>query len=116
MTVPQHPWLWSRVDDISGHERRYTAKSLLQRVTEAGFEVLYSTSFVSLLLPALWVSRKLADRRVRTADDVVDSLRAPRWLDDALHALLAPERAALVRAETSLPVGSSRLLVARLAR
>ena len=59
LTVPQHPWLWSRTDDFAHHKRRYVRKELLDKVTRAGLRVDYVTSFVALLLPLMLVSRML---------------------------------------------------------
>ncbi len=57
LTVPQHRWLWSRQDESACHVRRYTATELRRKVLAAGFIPLYETSFVSLLLPMMWLSR-----------------------------------------------------------
>ena len=57
LTVPQHAWLWSPNDDYARHVRRYSVQELHEKVKRAGFEILRSTSFVSLLLPAMFVSR-----------------------------------------------------------
>jgi len=50
LTVPQHAWLWSQVDDYSCHVRRYSANELHAKLGAAGFEILRSTSFTSVLL------------------------------------------------------------------
>ena len=52
VTVPQHPALWSAVDEYSRHVRRYRRSELLTKLRDSGFEVIHWTSFVSLLLPA----------------------------------------------------------------
>src|SRR4030095_1631809 len=57
LTVPQHSFLWSEVDDYSRHVRRYSASELKAKVKRAGFETLRTTSFVSLLLPVMFISR-----------------------------------------------------------
>src|SRR5581483_5167559 len=57
LTVPQHGFLWSYVDEISHHVRRYERRDLLEKVKRAGFEVVETTSFVSLLMPGLLLSR-----------------------------------------------------------
>ena len=57
LSVPQHGFLWSYVDEISRHVRRYEKAELVAKVRKAGFEVVGSTSFVSLLMPALLLSR-----------------------------------------------------------
>ena len=59
LTVPQHPWLWSSADEYAHHVRRYTENELRQKILYAGFNIEYSTSFVSLLLPLMSLQRFL---------------------------------------------------------
>jgi SAM-dependent methyltransferase len=107
LTVPQHPWLWSAVDEYSGHVRRYTRSELLAKVRAAGFRPVYVTSFVSLLLPALIFSRL----RQRGGCDPTAEFDVPRWLNRALERLLSVERG-LIRAGLRFPAGGSLLLLA----
>ncbi|NDV77581.1 bifunctional 2-polyprenyl-6-hydroxyphenol methylase/3-demethylubiquinol 3-O-methyltransferase UbiG [Dysgonomonas sp. 511] len=58
ITVPQHKFMWSSIDVSACHERRYTQKELKNKMIEAGFDVKYMSGFVSLLFPAMWLSRK----------------------------------------------------------
>lgn len=57
LTVPQHPWLWSSVDEHACHVRRYTAEELHRKVVTAGFQILRTSSFVTAILPAMIISR-----------------------------------------------------------
>ena len=71
------------------------------------------TSFVSLLLPMMFASRK--GRRAASADVEVDAmgdLRQPRVVNIALEAVMTMERS-LIRHGWSSPAGGSLLLVAR---
>jgi SAM-dependent methyltransferase len=110
VTVPQHPALWSAVDDYSRHVRRYRRPELLAKLGSAGFDVVHSTSFVTLLLPVLAASRL----RFRGAKefDPLSEYRMPAFVDSALGWVLAAERA-LIRPGLSLPIGGSLLAVAR---
>jgi SAM-dependent methyltransferase len=110
LTVPQHPWLWSASDEYACHVRRYTARELHAKVRRAGFEILRSTSFVTLPLPAMFASR-FAHRDVARFDPVAE-LTVPALLNSTLESALRLEHLA-IRAGISLPVGGSRLLVAR---
>jgi SAM-dependent methyltransferase len=110
VTVPQHPHLWSAVDEYSQHVRRYTRVDLLDKVRGVGFEVVRWTSFVSLLLPILAVSR-LRFRGVKTFDPLSE-YRSPPLVDSALGWVLAAERA-LIKSGLPLPAGGSLLVVAR---
>lgn len=62
LTVPQHPWLWSRADDFAHHVRRYTASELRQKVLKTGLRIIYVSSFVSLLLPLMMTARRVSDQ------------------------------------------------------
>jgi hypothetical protein len=57
IAVPQHPWLWSRADEVAHHVRRYRRGEVESKLHRAGFEVVFSTSFTSLLLPVMAMSR-----------------------------------------------------------
>jgi SAM-dependent methyltransferase len=110
VTVPQHPALWSAVDEYSRHVRRYRRRELLTKLRAARFEVVHSTSFVSLLLPVLALSRRRF--RGKKAFDPLSEYCAPPFVDSALGWVLTAERA-LIRVGLSLPAGGSLLAVAR---
>lgn len=110
LTVPQHPWLWSPIDDYSFHQRRYRSRALHTLVRAAGFQILRSTSFVSLLLPALLLSRMRA--RPGQEVDPFAEVRVPLSLNRALEQVLGWERT-LIQWGIDLPLGGSRLVVAR---
>lgn len=110
VSVPQHRWLWSPADDRAHHVRRYRARELHTKITGAGFDIERSTSFVSLLLPMMVVSRLLMRRR--TEVDPVDELRMPALLNAVLYRLMRLENA-LIRHGVDFPLGGSRLVVAR---
>jgi SAM-dependent methyltransferase len=110
LSVPQHPWLWSPVDSYSGHRRRYSADELIRRVENAGFRVLRRTSFVSLLLPAVALSRWRG--RGRKTFDPLQEFRLPDVLERAFAGAMTTERT-LIRLGVSFPAGSSLMLVAR---
>jgi hypothetical protein len=57
ITVPQHPFLWSAVDEVSGHKRRYRRNELADKCRAAGLEVVVNSSFVSALLPLIAIAR-----------------------------------------------------------
>ena len=109
VTVPQHRWLWSQADEFAGHARRYTRRELTQRMLDAGFELLWTTSFVTLLLPLISTSRLITRRRPYSLER---ELGLPRWIDRLFERSLDLERAAMTRG-ASLPAGGSLLVVAR---
>lgn len=110
VTVPQHPFLWSELDEIACHQRRYRRGEMEAKLRATGFEVLMTTSFVSFLLPVLAVAR--LRRRTATAGNPSRELELPRWLNASLYGVLALERH-LINWGVRFPVGGTRLVVAR---
>lgn len=112
LTVPQHPWLWSTQDEMACHVRRYTAKELQRKVEGAGFAVLWETSFVSLLLPMMWLSRRFGRRKQAQAFDTLAELKIGDIPNYLFRAVMNIERFMLAWG-MRFPVGGSRLLIAR---
>lgn len=113
LTVPQHRWLWSRVDDFACHKRRYTRAELVEKTVRAGFRVEYATSFVSLLLPLMLASR-WSKQSVADMDGQMEAvgLKVGGLTNAALGAIMRIEWA-LIKAGLSFPFGGSLLLIAR---
>ncbi|MEE8206562.1 MAG: class I SAM-dependent methyltransferase [Nitrospinaceae bacterium] len=110
ITVPQHPWLWSPIDTLSCHKRRYTKKELVRKIKRAGFEIVETISFVSLLLPLMLVSRL---RTVSEKDlDPMRELSLPKFLNRMFCWIMDLERV-LIQAGLRLPVGGSLLCVGK---
>lgn len=113
ITVPQHPALWSAQDEHAFHVRRYTATELRRKLESAGFEVVRMASFVSLLLPMMFASRRrLRQDQADSAFDAIDAVRLPWAVNKVLEAVMTVERA-LIRRGVSFPAGGSLLVVAR---
>ena len=113
VTTPAYSWLWSDVDAVSGHFRRYDRTSLCKLATEAGLAVSYVTYFFQLLVPAVYAARVLADKlavRPRRADRPQRE-HAPGVTARLLERLLAYETP-LLASGRSLPFGASLLMVA----
>jgi SAM-dependent methyltransferase len=110
LTVPQHRWLWSPADVNACHVRRYPAQELRDKVALAGFTIVRSTSFVTLLLPFLLISR-LLQRSKTNLEDVHSKLWINPILNRIFEGFLRLELW-LIRLGVSFPVGGSRLIVA----
>jgi SAM-dependent methyltransferase len=108
ITVPQHQWLWTEVDSLSGHERRYSRRQLIGLLEAGGFRMRRITSFVSLLLPAFIAARL---RRRTTIENTRALFDIPPLLNRLGHHAMRIEHA-LIRAGLSFPAGSSLLVVA----
>jgi SAM-dependent methyltransferase len=110
VAVPQHRWLWSAVDEYSQHYRRYTRKELTIKLASAGFRLEHVTSFMTLVLPAMLLSR--ITKRDAAAMDPGAELKLGGATNVILGWLCACEAQATHRG-WSLPWGGSLLAVAR---
>jgi SAM-dependent methyltransferase len=111
ITVPQHTWLWSESDEAAFHCRRYDAGQLEEILTDAGFAIVRSTSFMFLLLPIMALSR-LAPKSSGAGFDAFSELRLPKIISQIFRRILQLEIGA-IRCGVNLPVGGSRLIAAR---
>jgi SAM-dependent methyltransferase len=109
VTVPQHQFLWSRQDEFSHHKRRYARADLMTKLSSAGFNVRHVTSFVTLLLPALLLSR-LRSQDASTEFNPVAELRIGAMLNGLFGAVAGLERG-LLTVGGRLPLGASLLVV-----
>ena len=100
VTVPAHPRLWSRHDELNHHRRRYTRRSLRAAAAGAGWEVARVTHFTTLLLPVATLARLVS------RSDGLDIPPAP--VNAALRATIVAE-AALIRRGVRFPFGLSLL-------
>ncbi len=112
IAVPQHPWLWSRADDLAYHQRRYRRGELEAKLLRNGFEILFSSSFTALLLPLMAASR--LKRRAGNAqdDDGFDEFRLNRHVNNFFTAILRME-VRMTLAGMKWPAGGSRVVVGR---
>lgn len=111
VTVPQHPWLWSSADDQAHHERRYRRGELEEKFRRNGFEILFSSSFTTLLLPLMAASR-FKDKR-RLDEERVDREFAVNALVNKAFAVVLRAEVAATLAGMRWPVGGSRVVIGR---
>jgi SAM-dependent methyltransferase len=111
IAVPQHPWLWSRADEIAHHQRRYRRGELERKLQRAGFEILHSTSYTSMLLP-LMAANRLKARSASSDHDLAREFAVGSTINALLTAILRAE-VRLTLAGLRWPVGGSRVVIAR---
>ena len=95
LTVPAHPWLYSRWDEQLGHFRRYTTREFRQHACAAGFRVQWLNYWNSFTLPAAVAVRgweKLFPSRHRP-----DFPQVSQFTNRALLTAAAAERWCLTR-------------------
>jgi len=110
IAVPQHPWLWSRADEVAHHVRRYRRGELETKLRRNGFEVLFSSSFTALLLPFMAASRLARNNKDSDADAYEFRLN-PTVNRVLLEILRAEVRMTL--GGVRWPAGGSRIVVGR---
>ncbi len=112
LTVPQHPLLWSPTDVYARHHRRYTRAGLVSLLQQENFDVCYASSFVSLLFPALVLSRVTNKGKPGSLSKAGFETSMPQWLDFICDVTLRIETFFIVRG-WSFPWGGSLVIVAR---
>ena len=115
VTVPQYQWLWSTLDQLVHHKRRYSRKELNDRLRRAGFDVIYATSFVTTLFPLMLASRLLNSGKGRPGNvkaEFSEWVALPRPLNRLFDWMTRLDEAAL-KLGLTLPFGGSLLTVAR---
>ncbi len=110
LTVPQHRFLWSASDDYAHHQRRYTRREIVDKVTRAGFGVVRATSFVSLLLPLMLLAR-IRPQAPQGECNLWEELNIAPSLNRLFTEILDFERS-IIQKGFSFPVGGSLLLIA----
>ena len=108
ITVPAYQWLFSAHDKALHHQRRYSAKELKQKFTEAGFVVKFISPFFYFTFPMVMLVRLFT----KQAKPKTSYVEAPGPLSPFLINLSKSEASFLARGN-QLPWGSSLLVLAQ---
>ena len=111
LTVPQHKFLWSKLDELGHHFRRYSAQELKAKTESCGFKIVRMTSFVTFLLPLIFLSR-LRFKTSGSKKDDMSEFNLNKYLNLLLERTLDLEHL-FIKLGFSLSAGSSLLLVAK---
>ena len=111
ISVPQHPYLWSQRDIYLCHKRRYTRTQLVRLVKNAGFKVVYLTSFNTLPFPFM-VFRAIKNRKPKPQYDPFAELKIGKVKSAILNLLFFYERV-FIKMGFSFPFGGSLFLIAK---
>lgn len=117
VTVPQYMFMWSLLDDIDRHKRRYSKRELHSKLRKNGFEIIYSSSFVFTLFPLMLISRLFKKRKLG-ADVKLNKEMALSGYDfpplvNSIFKMFMLVDLFLIRAGVSLPFGGSLIAVAK---
>ncbi|MDO9253862.1 MAG: class I SAM-dependent methyltransferase [Bacteroidales bacterium] len=115
MTVPQHMFLWSKLDEIVKHKRRYSRGELVTKLQENGFDISYATSFLFVLFPLMLISRLLDKGQDQDQSDEIalgKRIKFPKVLNWIFDLFMRFDEA-LIRRGASLPFGGTLVIIAR---
>jgi SAM-dependent methyltransferase len=114
LTVPAHPCLWTQMDEVVGHHRRYTPSRLERLLRDGGFEIVRFSPYNALLMPVKLgfvvfdrLKRRLAPGAPKRSYNEVP----PRPVNRMFEAVLALEAAWLGR--FPMPKGVGLIALAR---
>ncbi|OSZ78287.1 hypothetical protein CAP35_08500 [Chitinophagaceae bacterium IBVUCB1] len=110
--VPAYNFLWSEHDDVNYHFRRYTKNGLANKVTQAGFSVLYKGyNYVLLFIPTaiVRIAQKLLKPKRKKEDADGQILLLPRWVNKLLTVFQIAENS--LSKHISFPFGVSAVVI-----
>ncbi len=112
VTVPAYQFLWSGLDDVVGHKRRYTIKEICRKFNSSGYQVIKASYFMFFISPVFILYRifqKVNKSNPATLkESVLELPRAFNWL---LVRVLFLE--ALIVPYINLPFGTSIIVLAK---
>ncbi len=115
LSVPQYMFLWSRLDELVKHKRRYSKRELLAKLEESGFDIGYSTSFVFVLFPLMLLSRLFDNGRASPQGSELELEERVTFSDfaNAVFDFFMRIDEWLIQSGLSLPFGGTLIAVAR---
>ena len=111
LTVPAGMYLWTSVDEASGHKRRYERKELIRLLSACGFEVCDMYYWNFFLLPPLF-AWKFFGRRKKGTKGVSSYLTTPPPFFNAVCRYVL-KLELLIGRFIRYPAGSSLIAVAK---
>lgn len=111
LTVPAYQFLWSELDDILGHVRRYTRRALVERMRACGYEVVKASYFICAMTLPVILYRFLGKVSGRSKTPRFSVVKFPQPLNTIFTWLVFLEAQVLRCA--NLPFGTSIVVVAK---
>jgi SAM-dependent methyltransferase len=115
LSVPQHMFLWSRLDELVKHKRRYSKRELLSKLESSGFEIGHMTSFVFVLFPLMLLSRLFDKGNASSHEGDLDLEKRVTFsaFANAVFDFFMRIDEWLIHSGFSLPFGGTLIVVAR---
>jgi SAM-dependent methyltransferase len=112
LTVPAYQRLWSYFDELSCHKRRYSKTELSRKLTTAGFEVQMMSHYMAVLLPLVFLQRKILFRlNSHSERSISTDIRVLPVVNQLLYWVCRAEKRLV--SLTGLPFGTSIIAVGR---
>lgn len=114
LSVPAGQWLWSDVDEQSGHYRRYSKRSCSKALRRNGFDPMSWRRYQFVLLPLFAFTRIMARFKSNKSDagaDVDSELKVIPFVNQILRAINIAE--ARISRRVRVPWGTSVIAVAK---
>ncbi len=116
ITCPAYSSLWSSHDELAGHYRRYTKKSLTESLFDCGFQIEYISYFFGILIIPVFLFRRLPyllGHRIPIIKKEKDNYdhQPSGFFRNIANSLLDKECKALGR--STLKIGTSLIAVAK---
>lgn len=114
ITVPASPFLWSKLDEIAFHKKRYRISDLEKLFNECGFRTKWKNYFIFFLLPFLILSRKKLKKKcsIEKAHKFArNQFRLNNILNKIFYIISKFEQIFIVNLNIQLPCGSSCLFL-----
>jgi len=117
LTVPASMKLWSRIDEISGHKRRYEKEEIIKILSGARYKVEKVSYFNFFLFFPQLIFRRHQDRKIAKIKDkflllLQEGLKPPSFFLNQLFKLVFFFESKLINF-IPFPFGSSLIIVAR---
>lgn len=116
LSVPQHMFLWSRLDEIVHHKRRYSRAEMVAKLRETGFTPVRITSHVFALFPLMGLSRMLdrakGSQPASGAEELSSRVKFSPIVGWLFNKVMYLDEA-LIKLGLSLPFGGTLVVVAR---
>jgi 2-polyprenyl-3-methyl-5-hydroxy-6-metoxy-1,4-benzoquinol methylase len=115
VSVPQHMFLWSKLDEIVKHKRRYSRRDLVSKLEANGFDIDYATSFLFILFPLMLLSRLFdrgGDQPPSDEQGLEKRVKFSRVLNTIFDFFMRIDEG-LIRLGVSLPFGGTLIVIAR---
>lgn len=116
VSVPQHMFLWSKLDEIVKHKRRYSKNELVSKLKANDFDIDFATSFLFILFPLMLLSRLIDkggyDQSSSDGQELEKRAKFSGVLNIVFDFFMRIDEC-LIKLGISLPFGGTLVVVAR---